>query len=316
MPRKLGPSDASTWPEAVDVDIDTIRVGQSPRLVVHDPDHVQVLAATVQTLPPILVHRSTMCLIDGRHRLMAARLRGARTIKARWFEGTEEEAYVESVRTNIAHGKPLSLHERELAAAKMLEVVPDWSDRAVAEACGLSPKTVAALRTASAHKTSARLGRDGRRRPVDPGGIRLQVADLLESDPDASVDELARTAGTSPGTVRDVRRRLRRGADPLPARLRAKAGDDQKRHWAPPTTLATPLRDDNAFAAEPMQQEFAQWFDGLDIEDDDWARFVDEVPLSRAYDCIDEAIRRAVSWRLFADALQARIKERYRVQRA
>jgi hypothetical protein len=40
--------------------------------------HARLLAWTPQPLPPILVHRSTMMVIDGMHRLLAAQLRGTR----------------------------------------------------------------------------------------------------------------------------------------------------------------------------------------------------------------------------------------------
>jgi transposase-like protein len=89
---------------------------------------------------------------------------------------------------------------------------------------GLAAKTVAAIRrrsTDAAPEMSARVGRDGRVRPLDGVTGRRRAADLLAERPGASLREIARGAGVSPATARDVRRRLERGEEPARARPRA-----------------------------------------------------------------------------------------------
>lgn len=110
-----------TAPEAcTDVEVKLLKLGMSPRFGGQDTDHAQTLAFRLDDCPPILVERSTSTVIDGVHRVLAARMLGRTTIAARFFEGTHEEAFLEAVRSNIAHGKPLTLAEREAAAKKVL----------------------------------------------------------------------------------------------------------------------------------------------------------------------------------------------------
>ncbi|HEY5990403.1 MAG TPA: hypothetical protein VIV12_29045, partial [Streptosporangiaceae bacterium] len=49
--------------------------------------HVRALAESDEPLPPILVQRTTMRVIDGVHRVLAARMRGQDQIDARLFDG-------------------------------------------------------------------------------------------------------------------------------------------------------------------------------------------------------------------------------------
>ncbi|GLY71509.1 ParB/RepB/Spo0J family partition protein [Amycolatopsis taiwanensis] len=190
----------------------------SPRLDGEDEEHIAILAENDQELPPILVHRQSMRVIDGMHRLRAALRRGAETIAAEYFDGTEADAFVQAVRANIGHGLPLSLHDRKAAATRIARSHPGWSDRAIAKVTGLSHKTVAAVRRSSGEVTQStvRVGRDGRARPVDPVGGRRAVRDAIVASPKASLREVARKAGVSVGTAQKVREQLNRGDDPVP----------------------------------------------------------------------------------------------------
>ena len=66
----------------VEVPLDTLRLGFSPRLQGHDEHMVRILAESPRPLPPILVQDASNRVIDGTHRLLAARLRGERSIAA------------------------------------------------------------------------------------------------------------------------------------------------------------------------------------------------------------------------------------------
>lgn len=63
---------------AVLVRISALLPGDSPRTEGIDGEHVARLAAVDERLPPILVRRSDLAVVDGRHRLRAARAQGSR----------------------------------------------------------------------------------------------------------------------------------------------------------------------------------------------------------------------------------------------
>jgi ParB-like chromosome segregation protein Spo0J len=181
------------------------------------------LAECGAELPPILVHRETMRVVDGMHRLRAAVLRGQGEIEVRYLMGTDEELFVLAVRANVAHGLPLSLADRKAAAARILRAHPEWSDRSIARIVGLSDKTVGAARrcmTAEIPQQRRRLGRDGTARPVNTIDARRRAGELLAERPDASLREIGAATGLSTATVRDVRDRLRNGQDPAAPRKR------------------------------------------------------------------------------------------------
>src|SRR4051812_9942710 len=82
-------SESITW-----VDVLALRSGDSPRLEGLSEDHIHALIEAESDFPPIIVHRATMCVIDGMHRVEAARLAGREQLPVRFFEGDEEEAFL------------------------------------------------------------------------------------------------------------------------------------------------------------------------------------------------------------------------------
>ncbi|WP_330285453.1 ParB/RepB/Spo0J family partition protein [Streptomyces sp. NBC_00576] len=203
----------------VTVEIASLVPGDSLRSNGVEQAHVVALAEVDGLLPPILVHRRTMRVIDGMHRLFAALLQGRQTIEVELFDGTQEEAFLRAVRANVVHGLPLSLADRRAAAARIMASHPHMSDRAIARASGLGAKTVASMRHSSAAavpQLNTRVGRDGRVRPLNALEGRRRAVAVLAEHPDASLREVARLSGVSPATVSDVRRRLAAGESPLP----------------------------------------------------------------------------------------------------
>lgn len=193
------------------VPISALQTGNSPRLAGESQEHIRSLAQSEEILPPIIVHRATMRVIDGMHRLRAAQLRGQEEIEIRFYGGDRASSFVLAVRANIGHGLPLALSDRKAAAGRIIELYPQWSNRAIAEMSGLAAKTVGAMRdcpTGEKDQLDTRIGRDGRARPVNARERRRQAAELLAARPDASLREIAREVGISPETVRDVRSRM------------------------------------------------------------------------------------------------------------
>lgn len=210
---------------AVEVELSALSLAGSPRLSGERAEHVQVLAAAQSPLPPITVHRATMRVIDGCHRLKAARLRGEDRIAVRFFDGDEAEAFVLAVKLNVTHGLPLALADRKRAAERIIATHPQWSDRRVASVTGISPGTVGDIRkriVSDPEPQVRRIGQDGRLRPVDGSAGRMLAGELLTKSPDLSLRQVARAARISPETVRDVRNRLRNGEDLLPNQRKKK----------------------------------------------------------------------------------------------
>jgi hypothetical protein len=231
-------------PPASRLPIDALLPADSPRLEGEDEDHVRALAEVdEELLPPVVVHRATMRVIDGMHRLRALELRGVDTVRVRFHDRAEEDLFVLAVQHNIEHGLPLSLADRTAAAARILGSHPHWSDRKVASVAALSAGTVrtsGARSTADAAQSTARLGRDGRRRPVSSAEGRILAGRLLEENPDMPLRQVATAAGISPSTALDVRDRVRGGQDPVPAKLRP--SHHRKRGKPAPTPPEVPAQ--------------------------------------------------------------------------
>jgi ParB-like chromosome segregation protein Spo0J len=298
-----------------DVNIKLLKLEMSPRIGGRDMDHAQALAFRFDDCPPILVERKTSTVIDGVHRVLAARILGRVTIPVRYFEGTHDEAFVEAVKANVTHGKPLTLAEREAAARKLLGMHGDWSNRLLGDVCGLSDKTIGRLRktTAEVPQLSARLGRDGRQRPIDSRPLREQIAAALRARPDANAEELAQSLSTSPSTVRDVRKRLRRGESPTQTERSVKADASTASRKANgdrrAVSAAVEWRSDRAILALPRGAELAEWLHQTKIQATQWAVLVEEIPLGRIPQLIEEAESRSLEWARFAKALEARLRE-------
>jgi ParB-like chromosome segregation protein Spo0J len=256
-----GSGDATPTAAGADGDVHRVPLsalsgGLSPRLKGEDAEHIRLLAQTANPFPPILVQCGTMRVIDGMHRLKAARLLGRETIEVRFIDGTEPELLAAAVRANAGHGLPLTLADREAAASRMIALLPRQSDRWIAKVIGLAPGTVAAVRRWSGQPgdVGTRVGQDGRERPLDIADRRMLAKDAIIRHPDASLRTIAKLAGISPGTVRDVRQRLLRGEDPVTR----KAPPSKKQQKKPAAAAApgSPGRGNQA-AAGPARDRYA-----------------------------------------------------------
>jgi transposase-like protein len=213
------PRLTAAGPAVTSVPVLALRPADSPRLNGEDKAHIARLAETETPLPPILVDRRTMKLIDGMHRLMAASLQGRENIDVIFFDGNESDVFLRAVQENITHGLPLSQADRRSAAERIIASHPYLSDRAIAHTVGLAAKTVAAIRKRSSDEvpqSNTRVGRDGRTRPLNSAEGRRRAAELMTAQPGASLRDVARATGISPATVLDVRKRLERGEPPVP----------------------------------------------------------------------------------------------------
>ncbi|WP_050512081.1 ParB/RepB/Spo0J family partition protein [Streptomyces rimosus] len=304
------------------VELRSLVCGSSPRLGGPDPRHVSFLADCDEPLPPILVHRGTGHVIDGEHRVLAARQRGDEKILVHFFDGPESDAFLLGVRANITHGLPLTPADRSAAAQRILSLFPGWSDRAVARATGISAATVGAIRrrtTDESDQLNTRLGRDGKVRPLSTAGGRRRAAELINDNPRASLREVARESGISVATVRDVRQRLSQGRSPVPDKqLRnesrqhttvvgaAGAGRADRSSERPPTVLLERLRRDPSLRSRGIGRNLIKWL-GAQVDGADKCNNVVEwVPAHCAALVIEMAHGLARQWSSFAEALECR----------
>jgi ParB-like chromosome segregation protein Spo0J len=227
------------------VPVNSLNSGDSPRLGGVDSEHARRLAESEDDLPPILVNRADNRVVDGQHRVAAARLRGEKDIRVRYFDGDADEAFLMAVRRNSEHGLPLTMADRESAARRIIRSHPSLSDRAIAAASKLSAHTVARLRSElcgddEVSGRAYRIGRDGRARPLDAARGRLVAQSLIQENPDASLREIAAVSGISPATVRDVRLRMARGDDAVP---QVRRSEKRGRAGQPPVSKRGRMRE-------------------------------------------------------------------------
>lgn len=278
-----------------------------------DTAHVRLLAdlGGSSSLPPVLVQEYSFRIIDGMHRIEAARLRGDNYINACFINCTDEEALVLAIQSNTLHGLPLSKADRISGAKRILATHANWSDRAIAGIAGLSPKTIASLRNRSGDDQqpgAKRLGRDGRRRPAVIGESSKRACEYIRLHPDASVRRVAREANVSLGTVHDVRERILRGLEDKPAvpavsrtGFQPKKAEQTTLTWA---EMSAKISQDPVMRYTEGGRAFLRWMALHAGRTDEWREFVDAVPvhwlsaIGRIADAISE------EWSEFASQLK------------
>jgi hypothetical protein len=307
--------------------IDSLAAGEELRSGGLDEAHVTLLAEMEGRWPPILVWGDDCMVVDGAHRVAAARRLGYCSIEAVRFQGSRDEAFIEAVRQNLHHGLPLTAPDRRRAVLRILGRHADWSDRRIGSLCGLSGKTVGRLRRAEPTSRDRekvvglerRIGSDGRVRPVQPEMVRGKIREALNENPGSSLRTIAALVGVSPETVRTLR---------APAGSIGHVGDVIAIHPAPDDQLPP---DDQLqveeIAAKTRRRrgrderwdrdaalltcgdggDFARWFTRNRV-DGEWPDYVPVVPVGRIYDVVDEARRRAAAWTAFASMLEGRLR--------
>ncbi|MEV5778941.1 ParB/RepB/Spo0J family partition protein [Streptomyces antimycoticus] len=304
--------------------ISSLLPADSPRTTGENAEHTRLLAESRARLPPIIVQRSTLRVIDGMHRLRAAALRGETEIEVRFFDGTERDSFLLAVESNIAHGLPLSLADRTAAAKRIVRTHPEWSDGAIGEVTGLDAKTIGGLRQSSADitKLSTRVGRDGRIRPLNGSEGRRLAGELIAKQPDAPLRQVARAAGVSLGTVSDVRRRIRSGQDPVPDRQRVAASQASMQCAVPEArrrgvtgpkspernrrVLLQKLRRDPSLRFTESGRMLLRWLEVQAVKTEEWERLLDSVPEHCTAAVIELARGCSEDWKEFAAQLEQR----------
>ncbi len=294
------------------VRLEMITSGPSPRSRGLDRRHVDVLAQLDgAVLPPILLRRNTLQIVDGRHRYEAARQRGDTHIAVAFFDGTAEEAFAVAVRRNIEHGLPLTLDERKAAATRILTSLLDRSDRWVASVTGLSPTTVGVLRhqcsTVHSGQLDRRVGADGRSRPVNALEGRRRVQELILESPESSLRTIARQAGVSPSTVREVRLRLASdgalGSDEIPPPPRVPVDPPMAESL---DALLAQMRRDPSLRFNDSGRELLHWISRNTADIGRLRALVEQCPPHTTLLLVEFARVCQASWRSLAEDLENR----------
>jgi len=325
----------------VEVSVGSLAAGPYLRQAGTNAAHINMLAevADFAKLPPILVQKSGARVIDGMHRLEAAKLRQRACISARIIECSDEEALLLAIKSNTLHGLPLSRQDRLSGARRILAAHPDWSDRAVAEVAGLSAKTIGVVRKRSACAIppfEKRLGRDGKRRPAAGGEGRKRAVDYIYAHPDASLRQIAREADVSIGTVQDVRERIRNGTDPvskryealpeqIPERSMKVAAQDSSsanasanmRSMKPATqqvswsAVSAKLANDPTLRYTESGRAFLRWMALHAVNAEEWSQFIEVIPVHWLREVGQIADSIGMEWVRFAERVRAREQSAY-----
>lgn len=142
---------------------DSLAMFTMPRLSGEKIGHVCPLVETADSLPPIIVYRPVMRILDGMHRVHAPQLRGEREIKA--------------------------------TATRIMLLYRYWLDRMVDSVSGLLHNTACSIRERSTRQNNQsknRVGWDERIRPHNAIEQRVLAGRLLTENPNASLREVAR----------------------------------------------------------------------------------------------------------------------------
>jgi hypothetical protein len=146
-----------------------VEASLQPRVRGVDAGHVRALEERPDSWPPLKVVRrhGSYLLVDGYHRLEAAKKLGLGTIRVEVVEASPDADLHElAFELNSTHGRPLSLADRRAFAERMLRGQPHLADREIARRSGLSANTVGSVRrhleeSAQIEQTAERVGQGG-----------------------------------------------------------------------------------------------------------------------------------------------------------
>ena len=110
----------------------------NPRLHGVDQEIVEFYASIFKDVvwPPILVDRATHKLLDGWHRMEAAKRAGVYEVPVQWVDAQEDDLFALAVKANLGHGVHLKKEERYKAIARLQREA--WSNERIAAFLGCS----------------------------------------------------------------------------------------------------------------------------------------------------------------------------------
>jgi ParB-like chromosome segregation protein Spo0J len=175
----------------------------NPRLEGVDMEVVEFYASIFREVvwPPILVDRATHKLLDGWHRVEAAKRAGVYTLPVQWVDAREEELFALAVKANLGHGVHLTKEERYRAISRLQR--ESWTNERIAAFLGSSPAMVGKTEKAEDLRIKFKVA-------AHPGAA-LPIETLVEVTrlPQEYHDEIAELACEVDAAPTDVRRTVR-----------------------------------------------------------------------------------------------------------
>ena len=146
------------------IDLDLIRIdgGTQSRVELNEETVAEYRDAYLAgaEFPPVIVFfdGTDRWLADGFHRYFGAKAAGRTTIYENIASGSRRDAVLHSLKANAKHGLKRTNADKRKAVELMLadDEWAAWSDRKIAEACGVSDKTVASVRTSHCGNSEVR----------------------------------------------------------------------------------------------------------------------------------------------------------------
>jgi DNA modification methylase len=118
------------------------------------------LSAIIQADPIVVFDTPNgLMLVDGFHRLAAAKQLDWTEIKVKQFKGSVKDAFAFACLANLKHGQPLTRSEREHAIKEYIVLNVELSDRWIAEETGVNSDTIGRWRR--------ELEAEGRLKPIE-----------------------------------------------------------------------------------------------------------------------------------------------------
>lgn len=138
------------------------------------------------------VERRGLILTQGFHRIEALKQLGKKKVLVEVRVGTEVHAILDAAGSNNTHGLKRTNEDKRRAVGMVLEIYPDWSNRAIAEMAGVSGAFVDGIRPTQLPTvgSSKRLGRDGKERALPKPKAEPQPVKQLTTTDNAKSTEV------------------------------------------------------------------------------------------------------------------------------
>lgn len=270
-------------------------------------DYAAHYAGGKPKFPPVVVYQNgedIRWLSQGFHRIAGAEKAGVKKIDVEIREGGFDDAILDAAASNSTHGLKRTNEDKRLAVRLVLELKPKWSDRQIAEHCGVGQNLPGEIRAGIAAKQADELMSSD---DINLGGTResdgvdseptrgrksqkeehgAAIARALKVNHETDDETIAERVGCKASLVKSIRKELvkagtikaREEAPASPTRPSQEEVIDSLRGSAPPPEESPPEPE----ADEPAEVDT----DPLKTMADDYCRRVRE--MGRA---LDEARR-------------------------
>ncbi len=218
--REASPALSSITPAASatvqELELAELTIEQSiqPRAQLNEEtvESYRALLQDGEVLPPVVVYMvdDKPVLAAGFHRVEALRRAGRAKVCAEVRHGTRRDAQLHAIESNRRHGLPLSRADKQRAVKLLLEDEEwsRWSDRQIAQHCGVDHKTVGAARQCirgNSPDSGARLAKRGDSvYRISPKSVaEPPVQDRTDNGDETTLDKPRRSSRRSEATSVD-----------------------------------------------------------------------------------------------------------------